>query len=384
MPFRKVGKLVVALPHQREYIQSLHDKANAMQWPQSMDEGSSSLVAVPTELVSGDQARGLEPDLSPDIAAALVSHETGILDSHAFMEKLEQDILESENAEVVYASQVVRVDPYDRSRQSIGSLDIDAKEDGWVVQVRTGDAGSETNSLLARTLINTTGLSAQLILNSLIPFEDRIPMYYARGSYASYKGPGISNVSRLIYPCPDTDRTGHAFQALGTHLTLDLSGNVKFGPDLQWISPDSPGSDPHAIPTRETNERGEEHHVDFSYDEADVDFWKRYLVPDESLLEAMCTSVRTFLPGIECGKLRPDYVGVRPKLVPPWGGFQDFVFRTDHSRTFLRSGEAIERQKPSSSGTMISLLGIESPGLTASLAIAEKVAHDMLGGSKKA
>jgi len=235
------------------------------------------------------------------------------------------------------------------------------------------------DALLARTLINASGLSAQLMLNSLVPADDRIPMYYARGSYAAYNGPGVSHVSRLIYPCPSTDKSEHAFQALGTHLTLDLNGNVKFGPDLQWISPDShsPPS-PHPVRANESDDEKEE----FSYDEEDVDFWKRHLVPDDSQLTAMYHAVRSFLPNVDASKFRPDYVGVRPKLVPPWGGFQDFVFRTDYPSIFLRSeARGSGRPKPGEGAPMISLMGFESPGLTASLAIAERVV-DMLEGSR--
>jgi len=202
-------------------------------------------------------------------------------------------------------------------------------------------------------------------------------MYYARGSYAAYNGPGIANVSRLIYPCPDTDKTGHAFQSLGTHLTLDLNGNVKFGPDLQWLSPTGHASSPSTSPSPAEGEKQgqdkDQPREEFSYEAEDVDFWKRHLVPDDAQLNAMHKAVRTYLPAVDIAKFRPDYVGIRPKLVPPWGGFQDFVFRTDYSSAFLRSGGS--RQ----GGPMVSLMGIESPGLTASLAIAEKVVDEMLG-----
>ena len=201
--------------------------------------------AVPTQLISGDDARQLEPNLSPDIVAALLSHKTGILDSHSFMESLERDIHNSASGETVYSTAVVRVDP-------------DPAGKGWVVQTVTGDphasgvggsSSSDSDSppasdvLFTRNLINASGLAGNLVLNSRLPLQDRIPMYFARGSYASYKGPGVSSVSRLIYPCPDAGKTGHAFQSLGTHLTLDMDSNIRFGPDLQWISPDGGAKD---------------------------------------------------------------------------------------------------------------------------------------------
>ena len=107
----------------------------------------------------------------------------------------------------------------------------------------------------------------------------------------------------------------------------------------------------------------------FSYDESDIDFWKHYLTPDELQIGAMHEAVRTYLPDVDTEKFRPDYVGIRPKLVPQGGGFQDFVFRQDLSTDFLRTTPI----NPRKAGRMISLLGIESPGLTASLAIAERV-----------
>lgn len=248
------------------------------------------------------------------------------------MESLEKDIMES--GDLAYATRVVRVDPYTPDN-----------ERGWVIQTVTGDEDVESDAILARTVFNTSGLSGPFILNSLLPVEKRIPMYYARGSYASYKGPGISGISHLIYPCPEVGPNAHAFASLGTHLTLDMNGKLKFGPDIEFISPDS---------------------------EDDVDFWSRHLVPDESKLEEIHRAVTKYLPNVSLDGLQPDYVGIRPKLIPPGAGFQDFVFRTDYPCQF--GGKGIVGETP-----MISLLGIESPGLTANLAIAEHVVDDILG-----
>lgn len=364
----------------------MHKRSSKAEWPakfdvRELDDDADSypplIHAIPTELISGDQARQLEPDLSPSIAAALLSHETGIIDSHTYMESLERDIMDTENGQVVYSTAVVRVDPYSRSAQAQGSADIDAHEDGWVVQMTTRGTEGEgaSDALLARTLINASGLSAQLVLNSLLPYDQRIPMYYARGSYCAYKGPGVRDVSRLIYPCPDTDKSGHAFQSLGTHLTLDLERNVRFGPDLQWISPTHVSTQPTAKPTPARPEGNDDRMEEFSFDEEDVDFWKQHLVPDETQLKAMFQAVRRYLPGVDETRFHPDYVGIRPKLVPPWGGFQDFVFRADYSGSFSGSGANNSIDKAGEGGRMISLMGIESPGLTASLAIAEKTAE---------
>ena len=309
----------------------------------------------------------MEPDLSPDITAALLSHETGIIDSHSLMSSLEQDIMESENAEPVYSTTVVRIDPYKRSNLAENIPDMHSNLDGWVIQMVTqnGDGiNNEPDALLARSVINSSGLSGNLILNSLLPIEERIPMYYARGSYAAYAGPGVGRVSRLIYPCPDTgtksSSTFHKFQGLGTHLTFDLAHNIKFGPDVEWISPSG---------TKESGYEDANPEPSYSFKEDDVDFWKRYLIPNSIQLEEICKAVTRYLPNVDPTKFRADYVGIRPKLVPPWGGFQDFVFRKDYSGRFLGS---VGRQA-GIDGVMITLMGIESPGLTSSLAIAEHV-----------
>ncbi|KAF9246924.1 pyridine nucleotide disulfide oxidoreductase-like protein [Melanogaster broomeanus] len=342
IPYRKTGKLVVASESQRPYIQGLLEKSHRLMWPRHSPQTPqlADEPVLPTTLISGQQARELEPDLSEDISSALWSPETGIVDSHSLVESLEKDILESEGGELVYSTRVVRVDPYRGAEASPTS----PCHDGWVVQTITGGA-QDGDALLAKTLVNASGLSANLILNSILPETSRIPMYFGRGSYAAYSGPGISNVSHLIYPCPETGPNTHAFQSLGTHLTLDLQGKVRFGPDLEWISPPSNVSD-------------------FGYNEENVDFWTDHLVPSESRLEEMHKAVKQYLPGVAFSGFRPDYVGIRPKLVV--SGFQDFVIRKDYA-------------DGSDSGLMVSLMGIESPGLTSSLAIAEYVVEDVIG-----
>ncbi|KLO16372.1 FAD dependent oxidoreductase [Schizopora paradoxa] len=369
VPFRKTEKLVVAKEYQRSYIESLHKKCNELSWPTSFHSDRTddlSCPAVPTELISGAEARQLEPDISPDIAAALLSRETGIIDSHTYMESLERDIAESNNGELAFSTTVVRVDPYDPSKMPSTSAEYSGN--GWVVQTVTGPESptDASDALVARTIINSSGLNGALVLNSLLEENACIPMYYAKGSYAAYNGPGVGNVRRLIYPCAETSNKDlHSFQSLGTHLTLDLNGNVRFGPNIEWISPDiTTGS------YTQLQQSGEHEDV-FIYDAKAVDFWKRFLVPDESQLSAMYRAVREYLPGVVQDKFRADYVGIRPKLVPPWAGFQDFVFREDNSFDFLRSAEVSSRDREG--GKMITLLGIESPGLTSSLAIAEKV-----------
>ena len=343
IPFKQTGKLVVARSDQRSYIEKLHTKSLSLRSPSHSLITPQTEHVLPTELLSGDQAREMEPDLSDEIVAALWCPLTGIIDSHAFMESLKLNISESEGGELVLATDVVRIDPYWKpSRRS--NLGV---EEGWVVQATDG-SNDEGYAVLARTLINASGLSSASVLNSILSKDKQIPMYYARGSYASYHGPGVSHVSHLIYPCPETGPNAHAFESLGSHLTLDLQGKVRFGPDLEWMTP------PASV--------GKE-------SEDDGDFWKHNLIPDESRLRDMHHAVTTYLPGVQLHGLQPDYVGIRPKLIPPGGGFQDFVLRVDYP-----CGDA-ERARRS---PMVSLLGIESPGLTSSLALAEAVVEDIV------
>ena len=277
----------------------------------------------------------MEPSLSQAITAALWSPETGIVDSHALMQSLEKDILDSPESHLVYSTRVVRVDP---------------EKKGWAVQTVTSDS-NQSDAFLAKILINASGLSANLILNSLLPGDKRIPIYFAKGSYASYHGQNLKGVSHLVYPCPDIGRQGpFSLTSLGTHLTLDLQGKIKFGPDIEWISPPDP------TPEGEVE-----------------DYWQQHLIPEDSpiKMQEMHRAIASYLPGVELDGLSVDYVGIRPKLTPPGTGFQDFVLRTDYPVAFL-GGDADSQRSP-----MISLLGIESPGLTSSLAIAEKVV-DML------
>lgn len=324
IPSRKTGKLVVAHQHQRDYIQKLHAKAQRF------------LPVVPTRLIDGEEARELEPCLSPSIVAALWSPETGIIDSHSLLQSLEKDIQDSPEAHLAYSTRVVRVDP---------------EKTGWAVQTLTAGC-RQSDTFFAKILINASGLSANLILNSLLPGEKRVPIYFARGSYASYRGRNLKNIRRLIYPCPETTRqSAFSFTSLGTHLTLDLQSKIRFGPDIEWIPPPDP------------NPAGEVQ-----------DYWREYLVPDDSpeKMREIHRAVASYLPGVELDGLSADYVGIRPKLIPPGGGFQDFVLRTDYPMTFL-GGDADSRRAP-----MVTLLGIESPGLTSSLAIAERVVDTLV------
>jgi L-2-hydroxyglutarate oxidase LhgO len=174
--------------------------------------------------------------------------------------------------------------------------------------------GVSPTELNARYLINAAGLFASDVALGIDNFpKEHVPKpYYARGTYFSLSG--RSPFSRLIYPIP-------APGGLGTHLTLDLGGQARFGPDVEWID-----------------------QIDYSV--------------DSSRLPRFCEAIRRYWPGLDETRLHAGYAGIRPKIVPPGAPPQDFVVQ----------GSAVHGV-----GGLINLFGIESPGLTASLALAAHV-----------
>lgn len=144
-----------------------------------------------------------------------------------------------------------------------------------------------------------------------------------------YKGPGVASVRHLIYPCPSA-----SLDSLGTHLTFDLDGNVRFGPDAEPLLPASASAE-------------------------NPDYWEElgHLAPSDANLASIAEAAQTYLPGIDPSKLTPDYAGFRPNIRPPGSGFFDFVVRHSPDRKGL-----------------VECLGFASPGLTSSLAAGEYVA----------
>lgn len=252
------------------------------------------------QLLDRQQAVALEPEL--ECVAALLSPSTGIVDSHGLMLSLQGDA-EAAGAMVAFASPVV-------GGACLGH--------GLVLEVG-GETGTE---LEAHYVVNSAGLSAQSVAAAIrgLPQDSIPPIYLAKGNY--YSLGGRSPFSRLVYPVPEA-------QALGVHLTLDLGGRARFGPDVEWVDA-----------------------IDYTVNPARA--------------ASFYAEIRKYWPALPDGALAPDYAGVRAKLVPPGGGAQDFV---------LQGGEV-----HGVTGLM-NLYGIESPGLTASMAIARQVADRLLGRS---
>ncbi len=286
VPHRKCGKLVVATAEaQHAALQTLAQKAAAN--------------GVAVQLLESAAARDLEPELA--CTAALWSPSTGIVDSHALMLALQGD-METAGGLLALQSRVAGA-VFEPGRPAR-------------VQVVASDGDFEIE---ASTVVNAAGLHACLLARRFLGLAaDQVPQAnYAKGSYFTL--PGRSPFSRLIYPAP-------VDAWLGVHVTLDLGGQAKFGPDLEWLDVSSPEA------------------IDYTVDPARA-------APFEA-------AIRRYWPGLPAGALMPGYSGVRPKIHGPGQPAPDF--RVDGP---ARHGVA----------GLVNLFGIESPGLTSSMAIAEEV-----------
>lgn len=250
------------------------------------------------ELISGSQAMAWEPNLS--CTAALWSAETGIVDSHAYMLALQGEI-EDNGGMVAFETPVERVEQLK----------------GGGFRVVTG--GREPGSVMCRRVINSAGLGAHAVARGIEGYRaEMIPkLVLAKGNYFGCAGKPA--FARLIYPAPVEG-------GLGVHVTLDLAGRMRFGPDVEWLATNDPAA------------------VDYSVD------------PRRS--ESFYTAIRRYWPGLPDGAITPDYSGCRPKLSGPGEPAADF--RIDGPELHSIEG-------------LVNLFGIESPGLTSSLAIADEV-----------
>jgi L-2-hydroxyglutarate oxidase LhgO len=279
VPHRKTGKFVVAC-HADELpaLEDLRERASA--------NGAGAL-----ELVEADQLARDEPRVRA--AGALWSPETGIVDAHALVSSYQAE-LEAAGGTVVVRTRLVGLEPV---------------PGGWRATTASGD---ESFDLEAPWVVNAAGLEADRVaaLAGLDVDALGLRQHPCKGDYFAV-APGLGRLTqRLVYPLPV--RGG-----LGVHVTLDLGGRFRLGPDVEWVD------EPH------------------------------YAV-DPAKAEAFAEAARRYLPEIRAADLSPDFAGVRPKLQAPGDPFRDF--------------EIVRGER------MVSLLGIESPGLTAAGALARRVA----------
>ncbi|PKI17623.1 NAD(P)/FAD-dependent oxidoreductase [Colwellia sp. 12G3] len=285
IPVNKIGKLLVAQGAEEEaFLKKIQISARS--------NGVDDLTWIDQETL-----KHLEPKLQA--TAALHSPSTGIIDSHAYMQSLLAQA-EQDNAMFVAQTKMVNASP---------------TKDGFKVIL---ECQGELLTIKCKYLINCAGLHSESVAHTIEGLKKSyIPkLHWCRGHYFSYQGK--SPFKQLIYPVPRDN-------GLGIHASLDMGGQLKFGPDTQYI------------------------------EQLDYDF-------PEKLKEKFIKQVSEYFPTLTPDKLQPAYAGIRPKLQAADGPFKDFVIQTSE----------IHQLKG-----LINLFGIDSPGLTSSLAIAEYVAEKL-------
>jgi len=250
------------------------------------------------EWLSASEAQRLEPELR--CVAALLSPSTGIIDSHALM--------------LAYRGEAEAAGAFVALRSPLLSGRV--RGDGFELAV----GGAEPTTIRCGLLVNAAGLSAPALARAIdgVPRTSIPPAYFCRGVYFTLSGK--TPFRHLIYPVPVPG-------GLGVHITLDLAGQARFGPDVEWIDG-----------------------VDYAVDPRRGD--------------AFYAAIRRYWPGLRDGALQPGYAGIRPKISGPDEPAADFVV-----------------QGPAEHGVpgLVNLYGIESPGLTASLPLADEILKKLAG-----
>ncbi len=286
IPHKKPGKLIVAST--REEVVQLQTL-----YRQGISNGAGRL-----ELISEGELKRLEPNVNG--VAALLSPETGIIDPMALMRLFLQQARD-QGAMVAFQTEVIGLDRVN------GNYRVAVKDPSGHFTFETG------------IFINCCGLHSDKVaaMAGIDPEKAGYRLHYCKGEYFSLVNGKRKLVTRLVYPVPEVDGAG-----LGVHITPDLEGNLRLGPDASYVSSIS-------------------YEVDVTRKRA---FWQ---------------AANLLAPAIALEDIAPDFAGIRPKLQGPREAFRDFVIRHE-----------ADRGLPG----LVNLVGIESPGLTGSMAIAEYVA----------
>jgi L-2-hydroxyglutarate oxidase LhgO len=279
---RRIGKLLVAV-EDAEVPKLEHIRANALAC------GVHELRAL-----NQQQLNAMEPAVRG--VAGLFSPNTGILDSHAYLQSL-LAVAERHGAQLVLQTRVEQLQP---------------AGDAWIA---LGSSSGEPFRLKAQRVINAGGLFAGQLAERTAGLQQVPAVHLCRGHYFSYSG--RSPFRHLIYPMPEANTAG-----LGIHATLDLGGQLRFGPDTQYLD-----------------------QLEYGV--------------DEDLRTPFTRAIRRYFPTLDSSRLQPGYSGIRPKLSGAGEPAADFLIQTPRQHGLAG---------------LVNLFGIESPGLTASLAIAERVA----------
>lgn len=283
----KCGKWVVAqTDFEDAYVERMYYKAKYE-------------LNLPVEILPSHKTQWQEPAVIVE-RSALVSPTTGIIDSHSLIEYLSA-MVDNQGGDTVIGSEVKDI-------QFLGS--------SYALQcVETLNGTAEEVEIRVENVINAAGLYADKIANMILPPERQVKQYYAKGNYFTSKTQ-VPAVRRLIYPVPP--RNG---KSLGTHLTIDLNHQVRFGPDLEYV------------------------------DSADD------LIPNPLNIEDAAKTITRYFPHLQPGELEASYCGIRPKLAAPDDTeFKDFYIKEEEGFPGF-----------------VNLLGIESPGLTSSIPIGRYV-----------
>ena len=286
VPFKRCGKLIVATsPDEIPILDGIRKTA--------IGNGVDDLEIL-------DKSRIAEMEPSVYALQAIFSPSTGIVDTHSLMKRYETNTMNN-GGNIVYASEVTGI-------RKISN--------GYEITLLDSDNNNYT--FTSRIVINSGGLTSDLISGMAGINDDSLKIFFCKGEYFRLNPPKNRLISRLVYPVPV-----HNLEGIGIHVTVDMGGGVKLGPDVTYL---------------------ESNNYDYT------------VTPSKQ--ESFLKSVRKFLPFLEYDDLSPEMAGIRPKIQKPGDPVRDFYIE-----------EESDRGKPG----FINLIGIESPGLTSSLAIANYV-----------
>lgn len=286
IPFKNCGKLIVAT-NKKEAVILENIRTTAF------NNGVDDL-----RLLEKDEIAALEPEIFA--MKAVYSPSTGIIDSHSLMKSYETGTINN-GGEIVYGSEVTGINKI---------------EGGYEIELL--DSDKRKFYFTTRSVINCAGLCSDMISEMAGMTDDNLRIVFCKGEYFRLKPPKNKLINRLVYPVPN-----HNLEGIGIHVTIDMAGGVKLGPDVTYLDANV---------------------YDYSVNQVKK--------------EAFFRSAYKFLPFLEPDDITPEMAGIRPKIQKPGEPVRDFYIK-----------EESERGCPG----FINLIGIESPGLTSSLAIANFV-----------
>ena len=280
--YNKCGKMIIAIDDDDlKKLSKLEDNAKAL--------------GIDYKVLNEDQIRKLEPLVRAK--SALHIQTTGVIDSHAFMKSLYEEIIQLEAA-VAFKTEVIEINKIKK---------------GYQIKIKNPD--QSLSKITTSTVVNCAGLNSWDICKIAKINNDKYKLQFSKGSYFWINNKIFSEISCLIYPTPNKQLNG-----LGIHLTKGLDGRIRLGPDNEYI--------------------GEDLSLDYSINTSKkLEFYN---------------SCKKYLPDLGIGDLEPDFSGIRPKLQKPTEKFRDFVISNEVSLGYKN---------------FINMVGIESPGLTSSIAI---------------